>query len=148
MTSSTTLRMDATFLGLRDIGPWLDEFYALQPSPLDESKTGAIELAVHELAANAVDHACPADGIVTLEAMVTGSELVVRMTDIGAAFTGAVEPDPDEPQVRGYGLMIIEQVAEELDYERAPDRNIWTARFAIETNEQLNPTSRQVEQQS
>lgn len=147
-TATSTLRIEATFLGLRDIGPWLTELYATSETPPDDAKVGAIELAVHELAANAVDHACPADGAIALDASMDERELIVRMTDIGSPFTGADLPDLDEPQVRGYGLMIIEQVADDLVYERTADQNRWTARFALGTDEQLKTTSREVEQQS
>jgi len=129
----TALSLDADFLALRKIGPWL---HALLAEIGDERRTavfGRIELAIHELATNSIEHGAPQDGAIHLSAEVNGTELLVVLRDNGVEcdVSDISTPDPDDPQVRGYGMMIIEQVASSLDYERSDDNNVWTAIFAI-----------------
>lgn len=126
MTSMLTL--EATHLALREIGPWLASIVH------DDADLGGIELAVHELATNSVDHASSSDGHLTLTAELHDRELRVELTDAGAPFhqDQVVRPDADEPQVRGYGLMIIEQLADDLTYERVGESNVWTALFRLD----------------
>lgn len=70
--------------------------------------------------------------------------LVCVLNEDAASFTitdhgSAVEPDdvprpdPDKPQVRGYGLMIIEQLTDVFDVRRDGDMNTWDLRFPIAT---------------
>lgn len=126
----TELRLEATYLALRDIGPWLESLLAGQ----NIDQLGAIELGVHELATNSVDHAQPSDGVLTLSGSVEGGHLRIVMRDRGIEFDAAkvTAPHPDRPQVRGYGLMILEQLADELVYERQGEFNVWNATFPLE----------------
>ncbi len=124
----------ATHLGLRDIGPWLRALLSsLEPSQRDQV-LGAIELAVHELANNAVDHAEPASGEISLIGGVEGDELVVILRDDGQPFVTPAPLPPDEPQIRGYGLMIVEQIATAVDYQRQDGENTWSARFSLSSH--------------
>lgn len=130
MTDHSTLTLDADFLSLRKIGPWL---HTVLPGT-DEGPNaahGSIELAIHELAANSIDHANPEDGKLHLSAHIDGGELAVELRDRGSEcqVENIPVPDPENPQVRGYGMMIIEQLASSLKYERVDDSNVWTARF-------------------
>lgn len=124
------LQIAADHESLREIGPWLRELFETNEPP---SQLAAIELAVHELANNSVDHAKSQDRLVRLAADVNLEDqtLTVTMTDRGIAVDREAIPTPEEgtPQVRGYGLMIIEQVADRLTYERVDSENIWTAAF-------------------
>jgi len=126
----TELHLEATYLDLRKIGPWLSSIL----NDYDEGLLGSIELGVHELATNSVDHAHSPDESLTLRAAIEGELLVVELIDRGVAFEAetVVSPNPDEPQVRGYGLMILEQLASELTYARHDEQNNWRATFPLE----------------
>ena len=126
------LQLDADYLSLRAIGPWL----AGVAGPAAE--LGAVELAVHELGANCIDHAQPVDGKITLDGTMDGDVLIIHVRDRGKEFdrSGVKSPDPDVPQVRGYGLMILEQIAEDVQYNRTDDTNVWVLRFRV-VNDQI-----------
>ena len=38
-------------------------------------------------------------------------------------------PEPGVPHIRGYGLVIVEKLVDELGYVRRDDTNIWSLRF-------------------
>lgn len=126
---SNELRLDATYLALREIGPWLASLL----DGHDDTNLGSIELGIHELAANSVDHAHSPDGSFLLSGFVEGNVLTVELVDRGVPFApaDAPTPDPTAPQVRGYGLMILEQLAIELNYLRNGDQNEWRTSFEL-----------------
>lgn len=127
------LSVDSNHEALRAIGPWLSTVL----DPLDElTKTSLgtrVELAVHELATNSVDHSNSSAATLLLRAELTDASLRVELLDDGDAVdvSSFPEPDLDQPQVRGYGMMIIEQLVRSLDYERVGGRNRWTAVFDV-----------------
>ena len=128
------LRLNADHLSLRQIGPWLASLLDdLEPVDSGAALT-PVELAVHELATNSVDHAESVDGELVLSGYREGSNLFIELTDRGRPIerSSITVPDPDRPQVRGYGLMIAEQLTAALDYERTGDVNRWIARFEID----------------
>lgn len=142
MTEALTLELTATYLGLRDIGPWLARVFD-ELGWTDSPSLAPIELAVHELATNIVDHAAPADQRILLEASEEGGALTVKLVDSGKAFEhdDYVAPDPTEPQERGYGLMIAETLASQLGYQRIEHQNLWQATFPIEPAPTCEPTN-------
>lgn len=79
---------------LRRIRPWLQQCLP----DIDPSVLGGIELAVHELAANSVDHSDTSERV-TLTADRRPSQLMVELRDGGKAFdpAGVARPDPDVP---------------------------------------------------
>lgn len=129
-----TLRLNSDHLSLRAIGPWLVDLagrFDLQP---DDIELDAVELAVHEVAMNIVDHSV---GIGGGEFSITGEcdelALRVRTFDAGEAFARSnySRPKFDEPQVRGYGLFIAEQIADSVRYDRVGDQNQWELVFSF-----------------
>ena len=127
------LHLPPSLAELHQLGPWLRE--ALAGHPIEPQLAG-IELGVHELLTNIVEHGQP-DSSTTVN-------LVCALDEDAASFTitdhgSAVEPDdvprpdPDKPQVRGYGLMIIEQLTDVFDVRRDGDMNTWDLRFPIAT---------------
>jgi len=111
---------------LRKLRPWLDE----QASHLDASVIGRIELCVHELATNVIDHS----GAPELSLRLGGepSQLSIELHDAGDPMepADALDLEP-HPRVRGYGMMIAEQLASELSYERRGSVNVWRATFEL-----------------
>ena len=94
-----------------------------------------IHLAIHEICTNIVDHAYKGHNIgrIALELRLTKSPagLTVTLTDSGRPFEAALVkvPSLEEPQVRGYGLFLTGQLADEIVYERRGDHNYWRLRF-------------------
>lgn len=120
------LTLPAGYRHLRKLRPWL----ATQAPDLDESELGRIELCLQELAANVIDHAGAAE--FTVRAAHSSGQLVIEIHDRGAPMkestTALVE---SHPRVRGYGLMIAEQLASDLAYERQSTINVWRATFDL-----------------
>jgi serine/threonine-protein kinase RsbW len=124
---SQELQLAADYESLRALGAWLE---GLVPSSCaEDSLLPRLELAVHEVCANVVDHAYrSAAGVIDLAGIATEDKIVVTVRDSGAPFDAALvrRPAPDAPQVRGYGLMIIEQLVDDIAYERRDEANLWT----------------------
>ncbi len=127
-----TLVLTTEHTALRALRPWLER--CLHPS--DPNQIGRIELAIQELAANVVDHADTAgehfaihldqpDGAVRLELRDDGKPI-----DLPCPSTRE-----SHPRVGGYGLMIVEQLATTLRYERVGDENVWWVEFACPGND-------------
>lgn len=96
-----------------------------------EVVTYNIQLAVHEVACNIVDHAYGGDmderiGI-ALSVASGPRRFEAVLTDRGRAFDPAVlaQPNLDEPQEHGYGLFIARQLMDEVVYKRGNDENRW-----------------------
>ena len=89
-----------------------------------------IQLAVHEGCTNIVDHAyVDEDGRITVNLMLGWSppHIIVELHDNGRSFdpSSIAEPNFDEPQVRGYGLFLMRQIMDEVEYDAQPGHNIW-----------------------
>lgn len=117
---------------LREIAPWIRGELAerLDPAQVEVILPG-IELAVQEIAVNIVEHGFVDNGT-DLQGRQFRVELdhhdgVVQLTliDNGPAYDPdqIAEPDPDQPQVGGYGLMIVRQLTSEFGVERDGDLN-------------------------
>lgn len=111
---------------LRRLRPWLDA----NATHLDPLIVGRIELCLHELAMNVIDHSGAQQ--LALHLTACADSLQVEIHDSGApldlAATGELEP---HPRIRGYGMLIAEQLASELSYERQDSVNVWRARFDL-----------------
>jgi anti-sigma regulatory factor (Ser/Thr protein kinase) len=78
---------------------------------------------------NIVDHAYRgAEGEILIAAWVSGTEIRIETRDHGAEFVeeSVVAPRPGVPQIRGYGLFLIEKLVDSTDYQRQPNENVWT----------------------
>lgn len=118
---SRRLTIDADHRSLRRLRPWLEQFSDIEPQTL-----GRVELCLHELVANVIDHASATT--VTIEASRTPEGLTVRLDDDGTPACLAVSLAA-HPRIGGYGLLIADQLAAELDYARIDDHNVWVAHF-------------------
>ncbi len=118
---------------LRLIGPWITELVDTLDETTAQALTSRAELAVHELATNSVDHSNSPTDSLTLRGTLDSGALRIELSDQGdpVDLSAIPAPDPNEPRVRGYGMMIVEQLVSTLDYERIDERNVWTAVFDI-----------------
>jgi serine/threonine-protein kinase RsbW len=127
--SAARLRLPADLLALRDLGPWLRGL--LDPAGAGELH-GRLELALHEVCVNVVQHAYgEAGGTIDVSGRAGPGSVELTVTDCGAAFDAAAvtAPRPGVPQERGYGLGIVEQLVDELTYIREGEgRNRWVLR--------------------
>jgi anti-sigma regulatory factor (Ser/Thr protein kinase) len=141
MTASHHLQMDADFLSVRALGVWIPStLNAMFGQSVSEHLAGAVELCVHELCINIVEHAyadaADAPGLEkTISVTATHAEdsLVFETFDtgVGFEFDPLAETDQGTPSIRGYGLMIVKQLTSSVKYQRNGDRNCWSLRFEI-----------------
>lgn len=91
---------------------------------LGPDKADEVELLVTELASNGVKHgSISAANRITLEALLDEDGLHVAVGDRGKGFTPAPrEPDRTEPG--GWGLMLVEGIADRWGVERGPTK-VW-----------------------
>lgn len=135
-TSATVkpLVLEANYAAVREIGRWLDHIIASEGGHRFANRRGEIELAVHELAVNIIDHAFTNEtrpnGSLELSADIIDDTLLVRSFDTGVVVEELPDaPNVDTPQVRGYGLVIIRQLAASVHYQRSLSANRWTLSF-------------------
>ena len=84
-----------------------------------------VELLVTELATNGVKHAsaeCGCDRI-TLDARVDNSRLRVAVRDCGKGFEARPEAEREQPG--GWGLVLVEDLADRWGVEREPTTTVW-----------------------
>lgn len=122
--------MPARFDQLESLGETVDKF--LQKArglPEPEADRYGIKLAIHELITNVIDHAYDGrdDGMIEIVLMLKKRELVVDIADSGTHFQkeNVKEPDLENGQVRGYGMFLIEQLMDEIEYHSVEDGNRW-----------------------
>lgn len=124
----STLSIDANPLAVRDLGPWLRALLAATPAAEADLLVGRLELAVHEVCMNVVDHAgLPPGSTLELLGCVQDDRVWIEIHDDGGPFDAAGVPEPvaGVPQVRGYGLMIVRQLVDSVDYRRDDGHNTW-----------------------
>ncbi len=141
---SHSMEVPATLEALRAIPPFIENWLAQK---LNSTQIGLlmprIELAVQEVAVNVVRYAYGFDEESANEKgnpesflidLVCHDDLVeVAIVDKGDAFDpdSVQDPDPDEPQVGGYGLMIVRQLTSQFDIERTDAGNVTRLGFNI-----------------
>ena len=103
---------------------------------LDRSRVDLIELAVNEAVANIIKHAYRNESgkPVRIEAQLSPVQLVFRLVDWGRSFDPAAVPAPafDGSKDHGFGIYIIEQAVDEIEYTREETgRNCATMRINL-----------------
>jgi serine/threonine-protein kinase RsbW len=93
-------------------------------------------LALHELCTNIIEHGYPGQsGSIFVALSIEYEPLLLKahVLDSGLPFnaTDVASPDLNEIQERGYGLFLIEQLVDEFDYTRMPQRNSWQLKRII-----------------
>ncbi len=136
---STQLSVAPDLMSIRDIGPWLRDCMTGHVAP-DQIEAFAMraELALQEVAANIVNHGHADIDPVEHAPIALSSEIVdhairIVIVDHGTEYEPDAQPVPDSdaPQVHGYGLMIVRQLARRFDYVRRDGANHTTLEFEL-----------------
>jgi serine/threonine-protein kinase RsbW len=134
MTENTTIELDlpASFKYLNLLGLCIQALLEhIDDLPEPEISGYNLQLAVHEVCTNIVDHAYAGrdGGRIALAFTVAADprRLIVELRDTGRAFDLAEVPDPDldNAQVRGYGLFLVHSLMDEVSYQALPGGNCW-----------------------
>jgi serine/threonine-protein kinase RsbW len=103
---------------------------------LDRSRIDLIELALNEAVVNVIKHAYrnATDKPIRIEAHLTPGQIEFRLYDWGRPFDPSAVPPPafDGSKDHGFGIYIIEQAVDEIEYARDEnDRNCATMRINL-----------------
>lgn len=90
----------------------------------------SVELAVHETCTNIVEHAyAGVNGRIQMAISLheAPKRLVIELQDSGRSFdpTQVPEPNLEESQVNGYGLFLMHQLMDHVDYYPQSGQNRW-----------------------
>jgi len=101
---------------LADLRTWIDQF--VQQGTADEIVRARVVLAVHEVAANIIEHAYaghPA-GSIAVTAVLTTTQLTVSVDHTGEPCPRAEVPAPvfDGSASRGFGVWITDRAADDV----------------------------------
>ncbi len=98
-----------------------------------ESSVYEIQLAVHEICTNIIEHAYNNDDeqriLLEISIKQVNTTLVISLFDnSGFEFseTAVKVPDVEELQERGMGLMLARKIMDEVKYEHSGKQNCWT----------------------
>ena len=106
----------------------VEEFvnYFCKDVNLPDEKLANIFLAVTEATTNAIIHAnkCDTNKIVTIDAYVENSKLIIKIKDEGEGFQPGNIPDPTEPENllkdSGRGIYLMRVYMDDMKYIRTP----------------------------
>lgn len=128
------LSVPATHRFLNVVGACVAEMlYRLDNIDDVDTVTHDVQLAVHEICTNIVDHAYDehkkAKGRIGIRLSFEESNgiLHVRLVDGGRKFNpdDVAQPRFGEAQERGFGLFLTHQIMDIVKYDRKADENIW-----------------------
>ena len=96
----------------------------------------AVNLSIDEILTNTISYGYDDDAEhrIDLTFRVEGESLVVTIVDDGRPFDSSTEREPDfdatieERALGGLGLFLVQQMMDEMTYERSDDRNVITLR--------------------
>lgn len=104
-------------------------------TPVPEDAVYGIQLAVHEICNNIIEHAYGNEtGRIALVLRLHAARraFVADLFDSGKPYHAkAIEaPNPDEPREEGYGLFLVHQLMDEVHYDSDAGKNHWQVRKA------------------
>lgn len=94
----------------------------------DEESLDRCELIVSELVTNAIRHGCMAGSFISMELTVSSGRLEGCVSDHGEPFS-APRAEPQRDQIGGYGLHIVDRLAQGWSIEHTGHGN--AVRFAV-----------------
>jgi len=124
--AESSLRLRAELIELRALTPWLTALLAAGDA---QAMYERLELALHEICVNVVEHAYSGrEGFLDVEGLVHSDRIELRVLDSGHAFDPASYQPPQDgiPQLHGYGLMIVRQLVDDVVYNNEKGQNSWT----------------------
>lgn len=125
------LEIPASYKYLSVLGACVRAFFEITGGKIDQSGLAYnVELAVHEACTNIVEHAyagIPGRIEIILSLIREPRQLVVELHDSGRSFKlpEISKPDPQKPQINGYGLFLIYQLMDEIKYQPQSGDNRW-----------------------
>jgi serine/threonine-protein kinase RsbW len=130
MTLTHRITRAAYLESLRDFREFIKEHCANIPAVSNEVLYD-IQLAVDEACTNIITHGYQDlnPGSIILDLEINPDKLTVFLTDFGHSFEPSDVPIPDihapleERELGGYGLFLIQQTIDELDYQVTEDGN-------------------------
>jgi serine/threonine-protein kinase RsbW len=134
MTSTNTIELDlpATHKYLNVLGDCIAGMLARVDGLADyQTASYDVQLGVHEVCTNIVDHAYrdQPEGRINVSMTLTddSSQFIVEVRDTGHSFDPALIPLPEfeTEQVRGYGLFLIYNLLDSVNYCPSPGQNTW-----------------------
>lgn len=132
-TRESLLTLSADLAAVRGIGPWLADLLGDCISDENAAVFERVELALHEICVNIVDHAYQGQpGTFTIHGVVSADRVTAEVVDHGIPFDedAVCPPVPGIPQVGGYGLVIVKRLVDTVAYQRVNDTNRWRIEVA------------------
>ena len=131
IASPDHIRLFADVSRMAELGEWLRARCGVYGIP--EQRTGSLELAVHEVAVNIIRHAYVEtnDGWIDVHLAIDDRGLVVVLEDVGEPYDprSSVEPDLSVPHEGGYGLYLVRELVDHVEYQRTSIGNRWELRL-------------------
>lgn len=125
----SSLVLETTHDALRQLRPWLTESIGT----FDDELIGTIELAVHEVATNIVDHSDTAGRTLAIHLERDDRAVRFELRDSGRLVRLPTETDLEpHPRVGGYGMVIVGLLASRVRYERVGSENVWSIDFDLD----------------
>lgn len=104
----------------------------LRQAEISEEIAGLCELSLQELLTNLVDHAYEGNpnGQITVRMASNRGQIFIQTEDAGTPANIKMEdvhmPNPEDLAEGGYGMAIIRSLMDDIRYETAQGKNIWT----------------------
>jgi anti-sigma regulatory factor (Ser/Thr protein kinase) len=92
---------------------------------LDEHSAEDLMLLVSEVVGNSVRHPQVVGNVVSMELELIGGHLRVAVRDRGSGFRPPPPPDVDGDPTGGFGLYLVEQLADRWGVEADPNTEVW-----------------------
>ena len=118
----------------------IDEFVAheLEQHGVSHKARQQIKLALEEVLANVASYAYPeGGGSMKVDLDYSGNTVTLVISDNGVHFDHTNAPEPDitlsaeERKIGGLGVFLVQQLMDEMNYERVDGRNVLTLRKNI-----------------
>lgn len=130
MASTYRITRAAYLESLRDFRDFIKDHCTKVPGVNDEILYD-VQLAVDEACTNIITHGYQDlnPGSIILDLEIDSDKLAVSLTDFGHSFEPSSAPIPDidapleERKLGGYGLFLIQQTMDEMDYQVTEDGN-------------------------
>lgn len=125
------LEIPAAYAYLQIIGTCISSLLQNESSlPEKETVPYNVELALHEACTNIIEHAyagVPGQIKMTFTLVEKPKKLIVELFDNGRSFDfpSIQKPDLDEPQIRGYGLFLMQELMDQVEYWPGAEGNSW-----------------------